>query len=136
MLQALADLGEEMLLRYLLSNVVAYDPETGAELHHSEARRKYGRPTRYYVCAPDGGRSIHYFRTEATPENPKGARITPWKGRVFGLTAYTHKEAIEKANAVFPKKYAKFLQERYREETREEGKDFGRAWWQDEGVRL
>ena len=123
---------EAVILGYLLKNIVAIDLEIQAELHVSHARRKLGRPSRYFVMAPDGGTYIHYFRREATPENPRGANSHKSYGRVMSVTAFSDSEAVEKANKLMPKKYERFMRECYREYVREEGKDFGTAWWQEE----
>lgn len=120
------------MLGYAIKDIIAVDLETDAHLKCSRAHRKWGRPTHYYIDAPDGTYTIHYFRSEVTPDNPQGKSITQGRWKVFGVSAYTDREAIMKANRMFEKKYAKFMIEVYHEQTREEGKDFGRAWWQEE----
>lgn len=127
------DYDKAVILGYSLKNIIAIDLETQAELHVSHARRKHGRPSRYFVIAPNGGLHIHYFKTAVTPDNPRGKSVNKDYSRVFTLTAFDDDEAIEKANKMLPAKYSKFLSECYREQVQEEGVDFsvGHAWWQE-----
>ena len=122
-----------VILGYVLKGIYAIDVEMDIHLRKSHGRRKWGSPTHYHIDAPDGRQTIHYFRSSVTLENPLGRHVTPGRSKIFGISAYSDQEAVEKANRLLPKKYAQFLKTCYREETREEGKDFGHAWWQ-EGV--
>src|ERR1700742_1767004 len=80
------------LIGYAIKGILAIDPLTLAEMHSSNARRKYGRPTRYFILAPNGIVTIHYFRSNVTPDNPRGRSASKGYSRVFGLTAYTDEE--------------------------------------------
>lgn len=111
MLQDIADLrnaSEEqkgILVDFLMRGVIAYDLETEAELRRSMARRRTGRPAHYYVYAPSGRTSIHHLKS--------GWRRVKIPRKVFGLSAYTDTQAREKANDMFPKKFARFQESEY-----------------------
>ena len=68
---------------YWWRGIIAVDLEMGIEMTRSNARRRAGRPAHYYLWTKD-------FR------------------KICGLSASSDREAIEKANQMLPKKYAKF----------------------------
>lgn len=68
--------------RWYFSEPIAECPETGTRLQANDGRRKAGRPRRYYVTSPRTLLPAGLFDQD----------------RVFGLTAHTDSEAIEKAN--------------------------------------
>src|SRR5216110_736590 len=101
---------EVLILECLLHKIVAFDPITEAEIHGTRAYSKRGNPDHYVVTALDGGTTIDYTEKEPTLH---------WtRSKVFGLQAYTEREAIERANKLMPGKWAKFLREAYQIERR------------------
>ena len=110
------------LMDYWFRGVVAVDPETGAELLKSRASRRTGKPRTYGVWAWNGTTYIHYFYNYATKQREPS--ISKPKDQVFGLTAFSDTQAIEKSNKRLDKAMKKFMAEEYKECTREQGKDF------------
>lgn len=103
---------KNLLFDFWMRGVVAYDAETEAELFSSNAHRRTGRPRHYYVWAPNGQTIVRLLRA--------GWQRCKQQSRVFGLSAYTTGEAIERANRLFSRKFAKFKETEYRQETLEE----------------
>lgn len=68
---------------YWFRDIIAVDLEAGVEMTRSNARRRTGRPSHYSIWTKD-------------------------VRKVFGLSAFSDAEAIEKANKMFPLKFAKF----------------------------
>ena len=63
MLQDIRELNDEdLLVEGVMRGLVAYDPETRAELTRGTGRRKLGRPQRYTVNAPNGEKTTRSFR--------------------------------------------------------------------------
>ena len=93
---------------YLFRGIIAVDKETRAYLKPTRGRSKAGRPHKYFVHAPDGTFYTSYLQRSVSPENPQGAEQVESVSTVCTLTAYSDEEAIEKANKMFPKKYAAF----------------------------
>ena len=85
-------------LGFLLHGIVAYCPDTRAQLRRSGGRRKTGRPARYSVSLPDGTFHTEYWQSAVTADNPKGAVQVAGYRKAFGLSAPTDAEAIAKAN--------------------------------------
>lgn len=109
MLQDIKTLPDEMeRFDYWFRGIVAVDLEIKAHLQMSNGRRKLGRPSRYYVSAPNGEYYTGYFQRSVSPENPKGEEQVPRYRTVCTLSAFTDQEAIDKANKMLPKKYAQF----------------------------
>lgn len=93
---------------YVFRGIIAVDKETRAHLKPTRGRSKAGRPHKYFVSAPCGQFYTGYFQRSVSPENPSGAEQVESYRTVCTLTAYTDREAIEKANQMFPKKFAAF----------------------------
>lgn len=72
----------QRFIRWSFSETIAECPETGARLKGSNGRRKAGGARRYYVTKPRIYLPAGLFDQE----------------HVFGLTAHSIQEAIEKAN--------------------------------------
>src|SRR6476660_8664223 len=72
---------------FYLRDIVAIDPETGAELYASYGRRKSGRGTRYTCMLPTGEMLILYPTTRR-----------PERRKAFTVTATSAAQAIERAN--------------------------------------
>lgn len=118
MLQDIAELPNEtdsqqaLLFDLWVRGVIAFDAETGAELHVSAARRRLLRPKHYYVFAPNGKTYLQHL---------KGGWIRlKHTSKVFGVSAYMYSEAIAKANAAFAKKFARFMETGYQQDTLED----------------
>src|SRR5579862_3334027 len=96
---------EALLWESLLHGLVAFEPITEAELHGTRAYSKRGNADHYFVLALNGRTYIDYTDREPTLR---------WdKGKVFGLRAYSEREAVERANQLMPSKWTKFLRQQY-----------------------
>ena len=93
---------------YFFQGIIAIDKETRAHLKPTRGRSKAGRPHKYFVSAPNGQFYTGYLQRSVSPENPKGEEQVESYSTVFTLMAWDDQEAIEKANKLFPKKFAAF----------------------------
>ena len=82
---------------FYLKDVLAIDPDTGAQLYASYGRRVSGRGTRY-TCYVQTGESVRR-------KTNKGPRSFPVLRKAFTVTAHSDRLAIEQAN----KALARFL---------------------------
>ncbi len=89
---------KEERIAFFLSDLIAIDTDTGAEMYASNGRRKSGRGIRYTCRVPSGETRMGYQGTD----NP---RPIPVKRSAFTVTAYSETAAIERAN----KALARFL---------------------------
>jgi len=118
LLQNIAELPNEMEAQQALvfdlwvKGIIAFDTQTGAELHVSAARRRLLRPRHYYVFAPNGKTFLQHLK--------HGWMRLKHMGKVFGVSANNDTEAIAKANAVFAKKFARFMETGYQQDTLED----------------
>lgn len=69
---------ETTRVRMLLANWIAFDPASGAHLVRSGGRRRFGRPTRYWLVG------------------------LPGRDRAVRLAAFDDATAIEQARALLP----------------------------------
>lgn len=91
---------EDLLIELWFNQVLAYDPETQAELYQSNGRTKRGGAHHYSIRVPDGRTQLEHTL--------HGWLRFPHKSQLCWLNAFSEKEAIEQANTIFPKKYEAF----------------------------
>lgn len=94
------DLDQDTRLRFIFTDVVAYDPETRISLTRSRGRRRTGRPARYTLWQPDGTFHREWLNRFVTPDNPKGEGLVEGESRIAHLTAHSDVEAVVKAQRV------------------------------------
>jgi hypothetical protein len=109
MLQDVDTLEDQMeRFDYVFRGIIAVDKETRACLKSSRGRQKLGRKHKYFVTAPDGTFHTQWLQRSVSPENPKGEEQVEGYSVVFVFTAWNDDHAIERANELFPKKFAAY----------------------------
>lgn len=93
----------ETWTRFLLTNVIAYDPETRISLAKSQGRRRLGRPAHYYLYRPNGRYMRVWQKQFVTPDNPKGEGQEECEDRIASLSAHSDMEALTKARRLVAK---------------------------------